>query len=414
MWTEADPKITYMLRSSLRSFRHEILVTNIAGISLVQQHGGADDNVPVFHSRRMNQLLSQSVPDTTHDYQELEGKGHWFEGVMTSAHLQRFYDNVLQRKIIPVLPKHFSVVISNPADMGPRGGIEVDQLTLPDQLGRLEVTVNLGETIWNVQTSNVRRFHILKEGSFPFPHELIVDGSSLDLPLDKVEAPWWLLHASGCGWMVSSKYLIKSNRRLTSIQVSRDQEWKTSERHGGQLGPLDSILKTRGRFSIRTFSPDLSDVALQISRNLFQYFGADSQILGSKAQVFSAEGNVISVAKGMDFPEPVATFDAISLIQGRGIMIRTSHDRGRCFELATGLGAIYVRPLPNERLELVIWGADDPGLKQAARLAPMLSGVGQPEFIIVSKYCAWKGAAGVLAAGSFDSLWKVTESSFIS
>jgi hypothetical protein len=45
---------------------------------------------------------------------------------------------------------------------------------------------------------------------------------------------------------------------------------------------------------------------------------------------------------------------------------------------------------------------------------PMLTGVGQPDFIIVSKRCAWEGAAGVHAMGSFDNSWGVSETSFVS
>lgn len=78
------------------------------------------------------------------------------------------------------------------------------------------------------------------------------------------------------------------------------------------------------------------------------------------------------------------------------------------------MGAIFLRPLLNERLELVVWGFDQQGLRQAARLVPMLTGVGQPEFVVVSQRCAWEGAAGVLAMGSFDNFWNVSEASFVS
>lgn len=76
------------------------------------------------------------------------------------------------------------------------------------------------------------------------------------------------------------------------------------------------------------------------------------------------------------------------------------------------IGAIFLRPLKSESLELVVWGADEEGLRTAARLAPMLTGVGQPDFVVVSKGILRKGADGVLALGFFDTQWKVSKNSF--
>ena len=185
------------------------------------------------------------------------------------------------------------------------------------------------------------------------------------------------------------------------------------QRHGSQLGPLHSILQTDGRFSIRILSPEAFDVALQVSRNLFQYFGADCEIVDSSLDMGSPQGNVISVARGEDFPELVPHLSPIDLVKDHGIAINKCDGSKRVFQFEMGLGAIFLRPLGREKLELVIWAYDEEGLRQAARLVPMLPGVGQPDFIIVSKACAWDGAAGVLAMGSFDSSWNASEASFV-
>lgn len=187
----------------------------------------------------------------------------------------------------------------------------------------------------------------------------------------------------------------------------------TLQRHGSQLGQLDSILRTRGPFSIQVLSSEASQMALQVSRNLLQYLGADSQILDSNAKVSSLHGNVISLAI-KDFPKKAPHFDAITLDNTEGLVMCKTNGQRRTYEMEEGLGAIFLRPLEKERLELIIWGYDDQGLRQAARLVPMLTGVGQPDFIIVSKRCAWNGAAGVHAVGLFDNFWKVSEASFVS
>ena len=185
-------------------------------------------------------------------------------------------------------------------------------------------------------------------------------------------------------------------------------------RCGNQLGPLDSILHTSERLVIRTWSAETFDMALQVSRNLFQYFAADSEILHSSADVDRQKGSVISLALGLDLSKLPSQGHPVGIIEDRGLVLRKRNGRTTAYELQAGLGAIYLRPSAGGRLELVIWGCDDCGLRLASRLLPMLTGVGQPEFIVVSNACAWKGAAGVLAMGSFDNSWNVSEASFIS
>ena len=75
---------------------------------------------------------------------------------------------------------------------------------------------------------------------------------------------------------------------------------------------------------------------------------------------------------------------------------------------------MFLRPLEAQRLELVVWGFDLDGLEQAARLVPTLTGVGQPDFIVLSPQCRWKGYGAVYAAGFFDWSWQISLGSYIS
>jgi len=172
-------------------------------------------------------------------------------------------------------------------------------------------------------------------------------------------------------------------------------------------------LHSKSNFVIRA-SNSGSEIALQIARNLFQYFAADSEIVNIDANISSSAGNVISVGLVGDLPISSAPSCSLWLDGDQGIKIERSDGSQRSFRAQEGLGAIFLRPICQGRLELVVWGFDDAGLRQAARLVPMLTGVGQPEFVVVSRNCAWEGAAGVLAMGSFDNFWKVSEASFIS
>lgn len=53
---------------------------------------------------------------------------------MTDGGLSPFLKHYLQEDpVIQPLPERFSVTVGNPADMGSRGGIIVNQLDIPDQ-----------------------------------------------------------------------------------------------------------------------------------------------------------------------------------------------------------------------------------------------------------------------------------------
>lgn len=143
----------------MNSYRHELLVENFAGIPILQQHGSADDNVPAYHSRRLNQLISQTGGFS--EYVELQGAGHWFDGVMTTGPLREFYEYYLAKsRSLPALPMHFSIVVANPAEMGSRGGIVVDQLIAPEKHGRIHVRRVPSSGIWILHTWNIRQFHL--------------------------------------------------------------------------------------------------------------------------------------------------------------------------------------------------------------------------------------------------------------
>ena len=177
---------------------------------------------------------------------------------------------------------------------------------------------------------------------------------------------------------------------------------------------LDAIMRSSGRFLIRHQSDSTYHTALQVSRNFYQYFSADSEIVKGHSSVDEERGNVVSIELGEALP--LSALDPsfpIDISERQGLRIRSAGGEPTVFGFQKGLGAIMLRPLHNEKLELVVWGFDSLGLRLASRLLPTLTGIAQPDFIIVSESCSWKGSGGVLAMGSFDSRWNVTDTSFI-
>lgn len=182
-------------------------------------------------------------------------------------------------------------------------------------------------------------------------------------------------------------------------------------------------MRTTATITIETLGPDLDDLAVEISRNLFQYYRADSEILIARASApdDSAEtgqgprrraGNSITVAVSSHLP----TYDLEQFpIQVCPPYVRLQTSDGGIVSYATdeAVAAIFLRPRPAERLELVVWGQNKASVVLAARLIPILTGTGQADFVILGKDCAGGGAAGVLAIGFFNQWWRVTGSSFL-
>jgi hypothetical protein len=196
------------------------------------------------------------------------------------------------------------------------------------------------------------------------------------------------------------------------LQVSDDESWRSvGNRYGAQLGSLEAILRTRSYFLIHYSGDPAFRTASQIARNLFQYFGADSELLDAD-KTTSHTGNNIRVLYGPSVA--LADIGQFPLqIETHGLSVVDAVGLKTVYPFEAGQGALFLRPLPAERLEMVVWGFDVAGLHQASRLVPMLTGVGQPDFVITSKQCSWKGAAGVLAMGFFDHGWNVSQASYI-
>ena len=181
MWHEAESRVTQVIQSSLQSFSHELMVENFMGIPVLHQHGRKDDNVPAFHSRRLHQLSAQTSDVDATCYVEQPSKGHWYDGVMTTPQLIDFYNRCLAGEAKkPILPLSFQVVVSNPADTTSRGGLQVDQLLTPDQLGRVKIEWDAASATIHCKTSNIRRFHFVESSVLmQSSTRLFVDGQKM-------------------------------------------------------------------------------------------------------------------------------------------------------------------------------------------------------------------------------------------
>jgi len=307
---------------------------------------------------------------------------------MTTPELVRFYyQQAANQEVLPRRLDHFSITVGDPGDMGSKNGIRVLHLVDPGQYGRVDVS---GPT---VRTTNV---HGLEFDTAVWSGPLRLDGQMVRLrpgetglaPIFKADTTW-----------------------ATALPGSKATP-SQSHRHERQLGSMTAVLRSQGPFIIQhPGSATTSHLALQIARNLHQYFQADAVIESATPYPMAGNntGNVIALAVG---PDPGGLDGHAIRVGESGVTIRDQTGRDKSYG-EEARGAAFLRPLDSNRLELLLWGADDDGLRQAARLVPMLSGVGQPDFAIFGESARWRGVEGVLAMGFFDSMWRVTASSFV-
>jgi len=195
-------------------------------------------------------------------------------------------------------------------------------------------------------------------------------------------------------------------------QSVHNQLWRRKERSGKQLGALDAFLNTSGHFTIvlppvAQRQPYHQELAIEISRNLHQYYSADSDIV-EDIRYMTGEGNVILIdIKDSRALGQAATDMALSFNEEM-ISVQDTTGRLKIYPMEPGVGAIFLRPLGPERVAIVVAGADEDGLRAAARLVPLRTGVGQPSLIILGKEAGWKGVEGALAMGMFDSKWQLS------
>ena len=395
-WYAAEPFKETVVQSALLPYRHELLMKNAKGIPVFQQHGSEDDNVPVYNARLMSQRIDQAGAEST--YFEVPGGGHYWDGIMVTKPLREFFNEHLASNLesnagTSLNQDDFGVVVADPGDMGPKYGVEVLALSTPGELGKVEVTFDPLTSTCIFSTFNIQMLRV--PYVFNDCRWMIVDDEKVALSTEYMQGA----------------VLRRDVERWHAVDYSdvNSLEWRS----GRQQGAMDAILRSVGAFSIVKHSQGTEHVALQVSRNLCQYFTADTNITEDYKEALASTGNIVSIAVGLDLPKSLNTNYPIE-VSSDGIVVRYNHINTRYYPRhGSDLAAVFLRPLPDERLELVVWALNVASLGTAARLVPMLTGSGQPDFVVADRDMLRKGVEGTLALGFFDSEWNVSSNSFV-
>ncbi|KAK4056149.1 hypothetical protein OIO90_002880 [Microbotryomycetes sp. JL221] len=140
-----DPLLTGILSASLTSLDNDLHASNLQGIPILAIHGSADDNVPVQHSRQMITLVDQwrrrHRSNSSSQYSEILGAGHWFDDVFNSPEASDFIDNVVAGRVKKSVERRFTLTSADPHETGSKQGIRIIELDVPGRIARLEVMI---------------------------------------------------------------------------------------------------------------------------------------------------------------------------------------------------------------------------------------------------------------------------------
>ncbi|KAJ2931423.1 hypothetical protein H1R20_g5707, partial [Candolleomyces eurysporus] len=156
-----DPMLRAILESSLTPDDNDLHLSNIAHIPLLAVHGGADGNVPTWHSRELVNILRTLEGNA--NLKEDPGQDHWYSTVLTNQDVQQFLDNHVraENERVEAVPPSFTLTVSNPSEVGSLHGWRIHSLHISGRLGSMRVDAL--DDIVKVSPNNVQSFSLQDE-----------------------------------------------------------------------------------------------------------------------------------------------------------------------------------------------------------------------------------------------------------
>ncbi|KAI6110086.1 hypothetical protein F5141DRAFT_1215536 [Pisolithus sp. B1] len=429
-----DPFLRAILETSLTPDDNDLFLSNLVGTPILALHGGADDNVPTWHTRELTVVLKTWDQDAEITYHEDPGRPHWYPEVFKSDCVQAFLDRLYSPSPVPVLHRisdgnaasarrqgRFTLTVAVPHESGSMHGWRVCALSTPGLLARLEVSPAQSEGRVFVRTTNVSIF-------------------SLDLQA-WLDARRGNLGTAGCGegdgrrevrkWHVVFIFDVDGDELVVEVEddlvhetkgtilFARDRSTSGDKgQHIWKILPEESTdpvtLQPRQRLQailsstapLTLLIPSLSlphelSAALRISYALRLYHSLDAQIisleeLNSLTDV--GEGNLVVIGCAR---EPL-----VQAWLERTRSVWMFKDGAWCFSerrkfCRPSSAIMFLQPHPTNpaATSLFLEFTDLNGLERAVRLFPIRTGVLSPDWIVVGGRADGVGIAGVEGAG---------------
>ncbi|KZV94079.1 hypothetical protein EXIGLDRAFT_737520 [Exidia glandulosa HHB12029] len=397
-----DPILGAVLKASMTGDDNDLLVGNLVGKKVLALHGGADENVPTWHTRELVSVLrnwastNSSDTDTgSVDFVEMPGKPHWYPDYFARIpEALDFLETAVRLSpdvsSAPVGPgSKWTMTVAWPHESGSMYGFRVLELEVPGRLARLTVEWTNSYTV-KIKTSNVRSF------SFPLG-QLLAAGTieESQVVVDGVPVP--LRAASG------SLPVILSKTGTRSWEIHPASRSPTRP-----VGPVSHALDTASTITIvvpnDAHDSQCRSAALRLSNALLTYLALDVQIVSAADATARVEnGTTIVLSAGEDeFNDyiPHSLGDGatpFSIEPGKITLSGYTIDD-------PSTGALFAHPhtgRPGSRTVYVV-GTDASGFERALRLFPWRTGIPVPEWIVIGQDADSMAAGGVLGAGFWD------------
>ncbi|GJJ12463.1 hypothetical protein Clacol_006705 [Clathrus columnatus] len=380
-----DASRNVILLSALMPDDNDLFMSNVVDTPILAIHGGADENVPVWHSRELVSLVKSWKADAPISLHEEPGQSHWYSTVFSSTRFLEFLDAVLSRNNDTFYSgvHQFTLTVADSKSSGSLHGFSIKELVIPGRLARLHV--NLMKDAVKVETENVYSFTFDQKFDKPF----YVDDTSVEVA-SSGQNNIWIRRGNDDVWMASER----------SIDSARP------------TGPIQNILSSSMPLTIVTSGNIKTEsIATRMAHAILSYFRIDVSIMSDKEAVIegSIAGNIIILGSDNLFGQRV-------LSKGPGLIHMRPNEpiefRNKIFTSESSIGMLFLHlnPFSSKNLVLFVVGTDNVGLERSAKtLLPFRTGVPLPEFLVLGPNTDHRASGGLRGAGFWNRHWGWSE-----
>ncbi|KZT44181.1 hypothetical protein SISSUDRAFT_1068603 [Sistotremastrum suecicum HHB10207 ss-3] len=376
-----DPSLRGILDSSSTYDDNDLYLSNVADMKILAIHGGADSNVPTWHSRAMLGVVESWCADAPIAFYEQPGMPHWYSSVFDSDRVRDFLESVLSPDLTKPPSESFTLTTISTSENISLHGCRIEGTLVHGRLAQLSVTLVSGSLL--ISTSNVERFSI--------PIAFLSNVSSLQI-----------------------------NGKLLDVleQAALTEPYRAA-------GRIAQILETDQVIFLvyADDSPRALSAALRLAHSLAVYLKIDSELVSDSEAVHGeatgrlGSGNLICISIALLGPfcqkqlehaqgkEPNVAISATSIKVHGVSFTRNGTGRPRFLIPAIAVhqsfsaGALLLGPRWGSEADrvLFLWGIDVKGLEGALLLFPFRTGIPGPEWLIVDDRLGRVAAAGFVS-----------------
>ncbi|KAF9519352.1 hypothetical protein BS47DRAFT_1358216 [Hydnum rufescens UP504] len=376
-----DPTLGGILKASTAGGDNDLFLGNLTRSRMRVFHGGEDENVPVWHSRKAIEIVRSFDRRSDATFEEIPGKPHWWDGTLRTPSIQHAIHDLLHDPQAPRTgDSPFTLTVMWPHESGSLRGWQIRQVDIPGRLSKLTVAGSV------VRTANVRCFSVIHHQTplQAIKKALEIDGHPIGSIPDK-EGEIWFLKSSTEGWERIAPRVFRETGPISRILS-----------YGS---PITLVVPCRGS---NTHDRDLT-LARRLAHNLLAYLGIDCDILFDTEATrhpnwSSSSGSRAVVVFGGPFENKYAK----AQLEIDSPIEFDSHYPG-CFKIhhkkfsTAGTGLLFMWGT-----HLYICGVDTEGYERAMRAFPLRTGVANPEWLVVGADADKWSTGGILGAGFWD------------